>query len=96
MQVRATGMAWYRQEDYAKIKKIMIDHRKLPDTYKQWLKKANQGFEHFTAQGHIVEKVYIDPDTFPDWCATRGLNVDANARIRFASEAVARMYSNQS
>ena len=95
-KVRATGIAWYRQEDYAKIKRIMIDHRKLPDTYKKWSKSANAGVEKLRAEGHIVEKVNIDPETFPSWCIANGMEVDANARMRFASDFVARKYRNQS
>ncbi len=95
-QIRATGIAWYRQEDYAKIKKIMVDHRKLPDTYKKWLKSAKNTLDHLVAQGHLVEKAYIDPDTFPDWCGQRGLDVDAKARMDFANEFVAIKYRNQS
>lgn len=89
-------MVWYRQEEYLKIKSLMVDSRKLPDTYTQWLKQANQGFQQLAAQGHIVEKVYLDSGTFPGWCAERGLNIDANARMTFANEFVARKYRNQS
>lgn len=95
-EIRAFGVAWYRQEDYAKIKKIMVDHRKLPDTYKKWLKSAEQTVNQIGGHGHIVEKVYIDPDTFPAWCRARGLDIDADARMRFANEAVIVKYRNQS
>jgi len=86
-KVKAVGVAWYRQEDYAKIRSIMEDHRKLPPTYKQWLKKANKAVESSRAEGLLVEKAYIDPETFPAWCKSRGLNVDAKGRMDFASEA---------
>ena len=29
----------------------------------------------------------INPETFPDWCRSRGLNIDAQARNLFAAEA---------
>lgn len=45
-------------------------------------------------RGLIAERVYIDPDEFPRWCAARGLDLDADARMAFASEAVARKYGN--
>lgn len=96
MKVRAVGIAWYRQEDYAKIRKVMIDRRKLPDTYKQWLKKANQAFKILTTEDNLVEKIYIDPESFPDWCAKRGMNTNAEARTTFANESVAKKYGNQS
>jgi hypothetical protein len=38
---RATGIAWYRQEEYARLKKLFKDGRKLPDTFAVWHKKAS-------------------------------------------------------
>jgi len=93
-QPHVIGMVWYRQEEYARFRKLFRDGRKLPPTYKQWLKQANKGLEQLTAQGHLVEKVYLDLDTFPDWRRRRGLDIDADARMRFANEAVARKYRN--
>lgn len=95
MQISVVGMVWYHEKDYPEVKKIMEDSRKLPDTYAQWLKQANQGFQQLTAQGHRVEKVHLDPSTFPVWCGERRLKIDANARMTFANEAVAWKYRNQ-
>jgi hypothetical protein len=36
---RATGIAWYRQEEYARLKKLFKDGRKLPDTFAVWHKR---------------------------------------------------------
>jgi hypothetical protein len=96
MQIRACGIAWYHKEDYKKILEVMEDSHKLPGTFKQWLDSANNGIKRFSSEGRIVEKVYIDPETFPDWCRARSMNVDANARMRFANEFVGRKYANQS
>ncbi len=47
-------------------------------------------------QNLITNKAYIDPDTFAEWCQSRSLYIDANARMDFANEFVARKYRNQS
>lgn len=94
MQVRATGIAWYKPDEYNRFRKLCSDGRKLPPTYNQWLKQANKAIDRFTAEGNIVEKVYLDLDTFPDWCKRRGLDIDAKARIRFANEFVFAKYGN--
>ena len=88
MQNRAAGIAWYRQQDYAKIRKIMADPRNFPETYKQWLKCAKKASDKLIAEGYTVEKAYIDPATFLGWCNIRSLDVDAKARARFANEIV--------
>ena len=85
--VRAVGLVWYRREDYAKVRKIFADGHKLPATFDQWLKRAKRKMEKIQREGHVVVKVYIDPDTFPDWCREQGIRVDANARTIFAGIA---------
>ena len=95
MAVQVVGMAWYRREDWKKLKALFTDAHKLHRTYDEWLKAAETGVKTLTAQGHIVEKVHIDPDEFAGWCAMRGLNIDAKARTQFANEFVYRKYQNR-
>jgi hypothetical protein len=90
MKVSGLGLAWYRREDYAKLLLIFEDADKLPATYDEWLIGAEKGLERFKSQGIFTIKVIIDPDQFPGWCAVNGHNVDAKARIRFASIEAAR------
>lgn len=97
MQVRALGMVWYRAEDWKAVRRVMSDTAEaLPRHYKQWLERAEAGYRKFKAQGMIVEKVYLDPETFPDWCRARGMKIDAKARMAFANEVVAMKYRDQS
>lgn len=86
-QKSVIGMAWYRAEDYDAIFRIMSDSHKLPDTFDEWLLKADNGEKELTASGHIVVRAVIDPKTFPDWCRSLNLNVDAKARMHFANIA---------
>jgi len=87
-RVRAIGIAWFRRQDYAKARKLFEDGHKLPATFDKWLKLAQKAAKDFERQGCIVKKAYIDPDTFADWCRTRGLNIDSSARQIFAELAV--------
>lgn len=94
MCIRAMGMAWYREEDWPEIKRIMSDAYKLHATYAEWFKSATAGEQHLKQQGIIVERVYIDPREFPAWCRARGLNADAAARMRFGNEFVFQKYQH--
>lgn len=96
MQIRAIGIAWYRRSDWKRLLTLFPDRDRLHSTYDKWLGAAEKGEREFKRKGHIVERVYIDPDEFPGWCASRGLEPDASARNTFASEAVAIKYGNQS
>lgn len=85
LNIRVIGLVWYRQENYAAILQIMTDAANLPATYTDWLKHAEQTEQRLKSQGHITVKAYIDPATFPGWCRTRGLNIDAKARMDYAN-----------
>lgn len=92
--IRATGIPWYRKEDYVRLKNLFIDGHDLPLTFDEWQQQAQDLFDGLKSKGHIVEKVYIEPDPFTDWCLRRGLDINANARVNFANEFVARIYAN--
>lgn len=93
VSIRATGIPWYRREDYARILTVMEDAQLLPETWEDWFKKAKNVRDQLRRKGHVVEQVYIDPDTFPGWCLARGLDVNAKARTAFANEAAYRKFA---
>lgn len=84
-QVMAVGMAWYREADYARLKAMFVDGDKLPGTFLRWQDQAEQGRKKLLREGKTVVKAYIDPNTFPEWCAANGHRVDAKGRMAFAS-----------
>lgn len=79
------GMVWYKLEDYDSIKRIMSDGQQLPATFSEWRMKAETGEKKFRREGKVIVRAFIDPKTFPDWCRSRGLNIDAKARNEFAA-----------
>lgn len=91
--IRATGIPWYAREDYPGILAIMEDAQVLPATWEEWFKRAKKVRDQLRAQGHIVEQVHIDPDTFPEWCGANGHNVDAKGRTAFANLHAYRKFS---
>lgn len=82
----ALGMVWYRLEDYDAVRRVMADGHKLPATFVEWRMQAERGEKQMQRSGKTVFRAFIDPETFPDWCRARGLNVDAHARNRFAAD----------
>lgn len=83
--VQALGMAWYKAEHYDAIRRVMADGHKLPATFHEWRMKAETGEKMNRRNGKIVIRAFIDPETFPDWCRARGLNIDAKARMQYAA-----------
>ncbi|MDR1661233.1 MAG: hypothetical protein LBR95_02225 [Azoarcus sp.] len=86
------GMVWYERQDYDAILRIMTDRDKLPATFHEWRMSAESGEKQLRRSGHTVVRARIDPETFPDWCRARGLNVDAQARIEFSRNAALERY----
>lgn len=79
------GMAWYQSEHYGAIRRIMSDSHKLPATFHEWRMQADIREKQERRLGKIVVRANIDPETFPDWCRSRGLNIDAQARMQYAA-----------
>jgi hypothetical protein len=77
-------MVWYKEEHYEQLLSIFDDAELLPPTYQAWLIRAEEKKAEVEAAGDQVMKVYIDPETFPEWCAQKGFPKDANSRTQLA------------
>jgi hypothetical protein len=89
---RAVGIAWFRKEDYPALLSIFEDGDKFTRIWEEWEKGAKELEDRFKADGYIVERAYIDPDTFPDWCQREGVSVAREGRNKFAASFVAEKY----
>lgn len=88
------AMVWYKEEHYEQLLAIFDDAELLPPTYQAWLVRAEEKKAEVEAAGDQVMKVFIDPETFPEWCAQKGLAKDAEARTQLALDvAQARSFS---
>jgi hypothetical protein len=64
----AVGAYWIKEEGYPALLKIFDDVVKMPRTWKEWLKIAEEMERGLKDYGHVVMRVHIDPNTFPNWC----------------------------
>lgn len=91
MLMRAVGIAWFKEQNFKKLKELFEDSDKLSPTFAQWQNAAEAQAKHFQRQGFKVFKVDIDPVEFPKWCASRNLALNAEARTEFAAAMARRM-----
>jgi hypothetical protein len=91
---RVFGIPWCRREDWSALIAIFADAVQLPATYEKWLYAAQKVEKKIQSHGGIAERVYLDPGEFSAWCRTRGLDINADARMEFADEFVGRKYRN--
>lgn len=68
------------------------DGGKLPVDFDGWLNTAQKLYDKLTAEGRLVEKAYIDPDAFPEWCRAHAMEMDAQSRIAYANECAAKRF----
>lgn len=80
------AMVWYKEEHYQQLLALFDDAELLPKTYADWLTRAEAKKTEVEAAGDQVMKVFIDPETFPEWCEKKNLSKDANARAELAIE----------
>ena len=80
-------MAWYRPDDYDRIRAIMTDRNRLPATYAGWLLSAEQVANEIERSGVNVDRILLLPDEFAAWCTVRDLECNGAARSRYANEA---------
>ena len=85
-QTTLQAMVWYKEEHYEQLLAIFDDAELLPLTYQDWLVRAEEKKAEVEAAGDQVIKVFIDPETFPEWCERKELPKDANARSQLAIE----------
>lgn len=80
------AMVWYKEEDYDNLLNIFDDAELLPKTFEQWQQRAEEKKAEVEAAGDQVIKVFIDPETFPEWCNKKNMPMDANSRSQLAIE----------
>lgn len=91
----AVGAYWVKEEDYPALLNILADSNRMPRTWKEWLKIAEETERGLKAYGHVVMRVYINPNTFPGWCAAHGTSTGRDGRRMFVAAAVTERYGNQ-
>jgi len=60
----AIGVYWIKEEDYPAVLEIFPDGTKMPRSWKEWLRMAEEMESGLKAYGHVVMRVHIDPKTF--------------------------------
>ena len=93
--LRAVGAYWIDEADYPAALRIFDDGNTLPRSWKEWLKIAEEMEKGLKAYGHVVERVRIDPATFPAWCAAHGTTPGRQGRKVFVAAAVTEKYGKQ-
>jgi hypothetical protein len=83
-----TGVAWYRPEQWQRLREVSEDVDNLEETYDAWLQTAERMIRDGIPSDVIVERIDVDVEEVLAWCNVQGLPMNAESRARFVSERV--------
>ncbi|MFN0151624.1 MAG: hypothetical protein ACKVU1_13050, partial [bacterium] len=77
------GIAWFRAEDWARLRAVSADAIALGATHAEWEAIATRRVEEMAALGITLQKVEVDVERLAAWCAGRGQSVNSDTRALF-------------
>lgn len=81
----AWGLAWYRPEQWARLREISVDADELEATFLEWLVIAEKARRDFEDNFLFPEKVPVDVEELLAWCRERKRPVDGQARSQYVA-----------
>ena len=85
-------MAWYRPEQWQRLREMAEDVDSLEDTHEAWLQSAERLIKETAASSVLIEKVDVDVEELLAWCNARAMAVNGKARSQYASEKLRQKY----
>jgi hypothetical protein len=89
------GVYWIEEADYPVALGLFDDGNTLPRGWSEWRRIAEEMEKGLKAYGHVVERIRIDPATFPAWCAAHGTTAGRQGRKAFVAAAISAKYGKQ-
>ena len=83
------GIVWFKDEHtYRRALAIFTDSENMPATFEDWEVLVRRQREEMKRVGNIAIRADFDPETFIDWCTSRGFQANSQARTAFANHVV--------
>lgn len=79
-------VAWFRREDYARIREISADRDNLPVQFDEWEKRINAQLAQLAVQGIVPDKFIVTPDALLAFAGKREIN--RKIRAEFAAVSI--------
>ncbi len=90
MPTTVVGYAWYKKDQWARLREVCPDGDDFEDNYEDWRAFAEtrlrQLAEEIEPAGMRLVKVVVELDEFLDWCRANGCQPDGPGRSRYAAE----------
>ena len=80
-----TGIAWYRRDQWRRLREVASDADELEESYDDWLAGAQKALVQMALSGVQARRVDVDVDALIRWCQAEGRPVDSAARAAYAA-----------
>jgi hypothetical protein len=90
------AIAWYRPEQWRRVRDIATDADELEASYVEWVQVAEEKFKQLRSSGLRVEKVDVHSEELILWCNERGLENNGQARSLYAAERLSELDQKRS
>jgi hypothetical protein len=90
------GFAWYRPDQWQRVREISADEDDLHDSYLEWLQSAEGRLQELRTSGLRVEKVEVHSEALSLWCNERSLEINGESRARYVAERLSKLDQKQS
>ena len=77
------GFAWYKPEQWERLREVADDPSEIEDTYEEWRAQAEDAIAQLRAEGYRFERVIVDIEELRAWCDQRDLPVNSEARADY-------------
>jgi hypothetical protein len=85
-QNTSVGVAWYRPEQWQRLREISVDRDELEDTHQEWVRDTEKAIRELNRNGIQCVKVTVEVEQLLSWCQSQNLPVNGEARSRYVAE----------
>jgi hypothetical protein len=80
-----TGIAWYRRNQWTRLRELAADRDKLEESYDDWLAGAQKALVQIAVTGVRARRVDVDVEALFRWCQAQGRPLDSAARAAYTA-----------
>ena len=86
MQAEPTlSVAWYREDQWQRLRELAADRDKLAATHAGWQATAEKMWNDLRGMGQQLQRIDVDVEMLWAWCCAHGRPLDGAARAEYAA-----------
>ncbi len=87
-KTKKVALPRFQREHWDRWLEVAADRESWKASFDEWQSEAEGRAERLRAVGLKIVWIDLEPDSFVEWCNSRGYENDVEARNRFASEKI--------